>query len=158
MSRKPVRDSEDAIPYRPKVATRKGEPVEPGPFGRRLDAVMKERGIGPTGLARDSGVPKSTITSLTRGDQKSPSVENAAKLAATLDMAVEYLMDEQGEIILTEIVDRFLESEWALRLVPPFGEEDRKTLQRISPAKWRKAPPNDQAVFHLVQGGRAGTL
>jgi transcriptional regulator with XRE-family HTH domain len=53
-------------------------------FGRRLYTLMLRRGFSQTELARKSGMPRESVSSLIRG-YRTPSAEEIGQLAAGLD-------------------------------------------------------------------------
>jgi transcriptional regulator with XRE-family HTH domain len=63
----------------------------------RLDEAMKIRGIeSQSALARISAVPQPTINRILKGVTPSPDLANVKKLAAALDVSVEWLTDGIG--------------------------------------------------------------
>lgn len=131
--------------------------MQPGVFARRVRAIMKERGLRQADLVR-AGIPRSTLTGQLRGDAPTPAVETVARFAEVLGVPTDALLKEEtGELRLDEMEERFLSSEWAPRLQPPFDDEDRATLARLL-GTWVGAEPDDEALFHLILAGRTGTL
>lgn len=59
---------------------------------KRIEELMLERDWTKYKLAKESGLPQSTITSLLSGRVKNPSPETASKLAEVFNVTVDYLL------------------------------------------------------------------
>ena len=76
-------------------------------FGTRLVELRKERKISQVDLAEQLGIHKNVLGRYER-DQAKPSIEIAAKIAASLDVSLDFLVGNTKADLDKEIVHKVL--------------------------------------------------
>jgi transcriptional regulator with XRE-family HTH domain len=128
----------------------------PGIVGANISRLLSEKGLGDTALSKLAGVPRSTITSLIRGDVQVPSTETVQKLATGFGVPESELLRRQiSEAEFDAMIVEFKASAWAQTLEPPFGDDDLRFIR--GPGRWTISgeKPAPKALYHLVMAGRA---
>jgi repressor LexA len=81
----------------------------------KLDKLMKQRGISRMGLAKESGVPYTTIVNFYEKGTENVKLSTLKKLAEYFDCSLDYLVDEGveyntgikvGELVMLPVVGR----------------------------------------------------
>lgn len=82
-------------------------------FRQRLAEAMKSRGISQSGLARATGVDRSTISQLLTSDKRLPNAQLAADCAATLGVSSDWLLglSERPELLADLLATQLTETE-----------------------------------------------
>lgn len=75
------------------------------PLGEKMRRLRKEQGLTLEGLARAVDSSKSYIWELENKAPPRPSAEKLARIATTLGVTIDYLLDQSGEIQEEEAVD-----------------------------------------------------
>ncbi|GEL09116.1 helix-turn-helix domain-containing protein [Salisediminibacterium halotolerans] len=81
-------------------------------IGERVKKYRKEAGLTITQLAERAGVAKSYLSALERNLQQNPSIAFLEKLAAELNIKVDYLIKENPDDV-TDEMGASLDPEWA---------------------------------------------
>ncbi|NOJ72445.1 helix-turn-helix domain-containing protein [Paenibacillus alvei] len=68
---------------------------------QKIEVLMKQRNMTKYKLAKESGLPQSTITSLMSGRIKNPSLETLTKISNALEVPISHFLDDP--------ITRFLE-------------------------------------------------
>ena len=63
----------------------------------KIDALCREKGIKPAQLAKEAGVPKSTLNEIKQGRTKAPSTQTLSKIAAYFGVSLGYF-DSNDEV------------------------------------------------------------
>lgn len=90
-----------------------GEESPEVPVGKKIQAGRKSKGLTQEGLAREAGIPYTTLTKIESGVIKNPSLEAVAKLAKVLELSLDGLamvQTYQGSEALPRIWEDALES------------------------------------------------
>lgn len=66
---------------------------------KKIDALLKERGVSGVKMSQDLGMSRSFMTELRKGRAKSVKAETAARIAAYLGVSVSYLLDEETDVL-----------------------------------------------------------
>ncbi|WP_025704829.1 helix-turn-helix domain-containing protein [Paenibacillus graminis] len=66
-------------------------------IAERIEAVMKERKVSRYKLAKDTGIPYTTVTQILNGRTKSPQITALQKIADYFDMPLDQLTKETDE-------------------------------------------------------------
>ncbi|MFC3768335.1 helix-turn-helix domain-containing protein [Paenibacillus sp. GCM10012303] len=72
----------------------------------KIEELMESKGWTKYKLAKNSGLPQSTITSLLSGRVKSPSAETLTKLSTALGVSAAVLLGEENEIESEDSIDK----------------------------------------------------
>lgn len=64
-------------------------------IGEKLDAILKSKNIKPGTLARTTGIPKSTIYSILKRNNKNIDLSVMERIADALEVPVEYFHDRR---------------------------------------------------------------
>jgi transcriptional regulator with XRE-family HTH domain len=97
----------------------------------RIEALMKERGWTKYKLAKETGLPQSTITSLLSGRVKNPSAETASKLAEAFNVTTDYLLGYTDINLYDWITSPAEEAEKQLKETPTSYENEKGFLSEI---------------------------
>lgn len=62
---------------------------------QKIEVLMKQRNMTKYKLAKDSGLPQSTITSLMSGRIKNPSLETLNKISNALEVPISHFLEEE---------------------------------------------------------------
>lgn len=130
---------------------------EPGVVGRNLSRLMRELKVGPSELARRSGLSRVAIWELREGQNYDAKRETVQKLARALGVDPSELeREESGPLDVGALVAVFEASDLARLLVPPLTDEERVYLRGLSPATWAGLPPaTPEGILFLVQWRRS---
>ena len=63
----------------------------------RINELLYDRGLTPTDLWRESGVDRGMMSMYTRG-KRVPSLYNLIKIAQALDVSLDYLVGNEGDV------------------------------------------------------------
>lgn len=63
----------------------------------KIDALCREKGVKPARLAKEAGVPKSTLNEIKQGRTKTPSTQTLSKIAAYFGVSLDYF-DSTDEV------------------------------------------------------------
>jgi transcriptional regulator with XRE-family HTH domain len=88
--------------------------------GEAISAAMRMRRMKQADLARESGVPESTLSHYIRGTQDKPNAETLLKIARALRVPVGFLADPQPSY--TDSAEELVRFERAQRLAEGGGE------------------------------------
>ncbi|MEK8215555.1 helix-turn-helix domain-containing protein [Paenibacillus sp. FSL L8-0463] len=95
-------------------------------IAERIEAVMKERKVSRYKLAKDTGIPYTTVTQILNGRTKNPQITALQKIADYFDMQLDQLTKE------TEEAPKHNAPEWAstkdLADIKKILEEDQPVL------------------------------
>ena len=61
-------------------------------IGEKLDTLLKAKGIRPGTLAKMTGIPKETIYSIIKRNNKRINLSNMERIAETLEVPMEYFL------------------------------------------------------------------
>ncbi len=115
---------------------------------------------GETEWAKRAQVPLTTITSLTQGKVREPSVETARKLAGGLGLDIRELVEPYvPDNEIDRIIEEFRKTPDAALLTPPLGPADVLPLRQTLRERRREEPPTPRALYWAVIAARelAGT-
>ena len=82
-------------------------------FTQKLDLLMRRRGLTRGGLARETGIPYTTIVGFYEKGYENIRLSNARRIAAFFDVPIDYLFDDCADF-------------------PPDAEDDDAILRRYS--------------------------
>lgn len=77
--------------------------MEESTIAVKLQRYMAQRGLSPTELSRLSGVPLTTILSISKGDRKNPGIKTIEKLSAALRVSPNHF--RSGKVVSFDSVD-----------------------------------------------------
>ena len=70
--------------------------------GRRVENLLKERGMTQYGLAKLGGIPRQTVNIVVKGLHEKVALDTIYQIAATLDMSLEQFFNDP---IFDEVTD-----------------------------------------------------
>ena len=92
---------------------------------KRIDALCPQKGITITGMCKESGANRASLTDLKKGRKQGLSAETLAKIATYFKVSVDFLLGVETKKAPTsesgrEIDDRKMKDEIADENPPPF--------------------------------------
>ncbi|MEV2909172.1 helix-turn-helix domain-containing protein [Paenibacillus larvae] len=103
---------------------------------QKIDMLMEQKGMTKYKLAKESGLPQSTITSIMSGRIKNPSLDSLMKIANALEVPISYLFED---------------SEVADYLRPQIKEAINETIRDIANTIQRLSPEQQKLVRMFVE-------
>jgi len=79
-------------------------------IGKKIKRIREQKGFSINELSEKAGVSKSYLSYIERGIQKNPSLQVLSKIAKTLDITVDYLLDK--EVMNTSSNEVLIDEAW----------------------------------------------